>query len=470
MKLWKKIFIYTFILFITVFNIGSFFLVENSHNLSLHREIDRGLSEQANIILGIKVNLSMVKQLPKYSENETQFIKEIIQNYANNLNDKKSYIEVLDKNKDVIFANINFTIKGEREEIKKPLENRRKYIIRDAGNKTFLFVTSVISDDKKPLVLTYVRDITYVYDDKKNQLTSFFIIDGIVTIAIAIGLYILCKMITKPINKLIISTKNFSKGKYDERVNIYEKDEIGALSENFNFMAEAIELKINELQKVTEEKQRFIDNFTHEMKTPLTSIIGYADFLRSIKYEEKISIDGLNNIYKEGKRLEQLSRKIMDLSIIKKEDFTFKKANIKDILEDIISTLKPKLDTKNISLIISENNFELEVERYLIKNLIENIVDNAIKASYDDSKIYINLYKDDLSKTIEIKDEGIGIKEEELEKIFEPFYMVDKSRARKNNGAGLGLAICAEIARIHNAKIKVESKVNIGTSVKIIFN
>lgn len=472
MKLWQKIFIYSFLLFLTVFNIGGFSLVANSHNLSLQREIDRGLSEHSSFQSVINVNMLIFGngQGNPIKDYQYKLLKEIINSYVNSFNDSDAYIELLDKNNNPIFTNIDFDIKGEREELKKTFTDNRSYIIRDVGDRTFLFVTGIIDNGSNPLKLTYVRDMTYVYQDKKNQIGLFLTIDAIVSIALAIGLFILCKMITKPINELIISTKSISMGNYTERVSIDERDEIGILSENFNSMASSIERKINELQRITEEKQRFIDNFTHEMKTPLTSIIGYADFLQSTKYNEKMHIEGLNNIYKEGKRLEQLSRKMMDLILIKRESFILKKENIKDILLEIKDTLKPRLDMKNIELIISEDTFEIEVERYLIKNLIENLVDNAIKASNTDSKIYLNLYKNkNLKKVIEIKDEGIDIPEEDLPKIFEPFYMVDKSRTRANNGAGLGLSICAEIARIHKAELKIESNINLGTTVKIIF-
>ena len=98
------------------------------------------------------------------------------------------------------------------------------------------------------------------------------------------------------------------------------------------------------------------------------------------------------------------------------------------------------------------------------------MIDNAIKASHENSKIDSKLYKDyDKRTVLEIKDEGIGIDKEDLEKVLEPFYMVDKSRTRKNNGAGLGLSICAEISEIHKATIKIESKINYGTVVRIIF-
>ena len=242
------------------------------------------------------------------------------------------------------------------------------------------------------------------------------------------------------------------------------------LSQNFNTMAEDVEEKIKELEKNFEQKQRFIYNLTHELKTPLTSIIGYADFLRSTKYNEEVFLKGLNNIFQEGKRLEALSSKMMDLTLLKRENFKMKNENLQIILCEIKDFLKPKLESENIKLIISAEELEVLVERDLIKNLILNLIDNAIKASNSGSKIHLNGYKDKDSKiVIEIKDEGIGIEEKELSKVFEPFYMVDKSTSRSVNGAGLGLAICAEIARIHEAEIKIESKIGDETSIKIIF-
>jgi signal transduction histidine kinase len=284
-------------------------------------------------------------------------------------------------------------------------------------------------------------------------------------------MYILSKYITNPIDKLINTTRIISKGNYSERVAINSKDEIGILSDNFNEMASTVESKINELEIKAEEKQRFIDNLTHEIKTPLTSILGYTDFLRSISYNEEIFIEGLNNIFKEGKRLEELSWKMMDLVLFKKENFKMEKQNIKNILEDLKDILNPKLQSKNINLIICSEEYEIVVEKDLIKNLISNFIDNSIKASKEGSNIYLNVYKNKEDKIVlEVKDEGMGISKEDLPNVFEPFYMVDKSRTRANNGAGLGLSICAEIAKIHEAELEIQSEINKGTTIKIIFN
>jgi len=292
-----------------------------------------------------------------------------------------------------------------------------------------------------------------LYEDRKKQYYFFIQLELISFVLLAIGMYFLSKYITKPIHKLIHATKIITNGSYSQIVNIHTDDEVGILASNFNKMATAVEEKINELEKNAHEKQRFIDNFTHEIKTPLTSIIGYADFLLATKYNEEIFIKGMNHILNEGKQLEKLSIKMMDLVLLKKEDFDMKNENLEDLLFEIKQTVTPKLESKNIDLNIYGNGQAL-VERDLIKTLIGNLIDNAIKASHENSKIDSKLYKDyDKRTVLEIKDEGIGIDKEDLEKVLEPFYMVDKSRTRKNNGAGLGLSICAEISEIHKATI-----------------
>ena len=465
MKFWQKIFVYSLLIFLITFNFGAVFLIQNSFNLNLKREIDRSLGEQSNVSAGIiYYNMISVKG------SNTNY-KEIIKNYLGKFNSKDTYLEVLDKNNNVVFSNMYFTVSGEREELKEASSDKKKYIIRDVGNKTLLFVTSLVNIKGEDLKVSYIHDITYIYQDKREQYSFFIQLSMVVSIILAISMYMLSKYITSPIDKLINTTRIISKGNYSERVEINSKDEIGVLAENFNEMADAVEEKIHQLESNAEEKQRFIDNLTHEFKTPLTSIIGYADFLRSTTYNEEIFIEGLNHIFKEGKRLEELSWKMMSLILLKRENFKIEKKNIKNILVDLRDALKPKLQNKNINLIISSEEYQISVEKDLIRNLISNFIDNSIKASKENSNIYLNVYENKESKVVlEIKDEGIGILEEDLPKVFEAFYMVDKSRTRANNGAGLGLTICAEIAKIHEAELKIESAINKGTTIKILFN
>ncbi|HDX9578925.1 TPA: HAMP domain-containing histidine kinase [Bacillus pseudomycoides] len=472
MKFWHKISIYSSLLFLVIFNFGAVCLIQNSHNLNLKREIDRSLDEHRNISTGINY-YNMLSNNYLYSESKNiakAEDKEVIKKYLEKLNSKNNYLEIVDKNNHVVFSNLDFTVSQDREELTNAPQDKRKYIIRDVENKSLLFVTSLIKINGEDLKFSYVRDVTYIYEDKKEQYNFYIRLSISITIILAIGMYMLSRYITRPIEKLINITQIVSKGNYSKRVEIDSRDEIGILAENFNEMAAAVEQKISELEMKATEKQRFIDNLTHELKTPLTSIIGYADFLRLTAYNEQIFIEGLNHIFKEGKRLEELSWKMMDLMLLKRENFKMKKENIGDILFDIKDTLKPKLQSKSIHLMISSEDYEVVVERDLIRNFICNFIDNSIKASKEDSNIYLHVYKNKENKTVlEIKDEGIGISEEDLPKVFEAFYMADKSRTRANNGVGLGLTICSEIAKIHEIELEMESQLNKGTIIRITF-
>ena len=197
--------------------------------------------------------------------------------------------------------------------------------------------------------------------------------------------------------------------------------------------------------------------------------LGYANLLRTAKVSEEISHDAADFIYKEGKRLEQLSFKMMDLIFLNADDFTFKHENIMDILNEVQASIWAKLKEKNIHLSIYGDNHSISIEKELLKVLLLNLLDNAIKASKKDSEIYLRVFESGDRRVIEVRDNGIGMDKEHLDKIIEPFYMVDKSRSRRNNGAGLGLSICKKIADIHNADMNIESRPNEGTSIKIIF-
>lgn len=317
--------------------------------------------------------------------------------------------------------------------------------------------------------ISYIKDVTGVFQNEKSMFNLLTRLNLFVSALLAVVMLIVSKIIVKPINKLIKSTQKISQGNFSERVKVDTHDEVGMLAENFNNMAEVIEEKINDLKSASEDKQRFIDNMAHEIRTPLTSIIGYADFLKNNRCDGKTTEQCLNYIYNEGKKLQMMSSKLMDLITLKKQSLEKKNVNVKNLLEEINISLTPKLKDKNIKLNVLSQDFSVMMDKDLITILISNLVDNAIKASKSGDEIVLKGYEDKYP-VIQVEDKGIGMREVEINKIFEPFYMVDKARDRRNNGAGLGLSICAQIAEIHNAEIRVISSVGKGTTVKVIFN
>lgn len=473
MKFWEKIFLCTLAIFEIFFVSSSIYLINSNFKLNLNTEINSGISEQKRFCSFVESNLFLFKIQKESNSYKTELDKQsidsMISTYLNNFGKQDIYIEVIDNNNKVIFTNLSMNVSDKRGELNVQL-NKVKYIIRDINEKNYLFITQKINLDNNYYKISYVKDVSSIYKNKNYLLKLLLKLNIFVCIILAAVTIALSKFIVNPINKLIKTTQKIAAGNFSERVKVISDDEIGSLSKNFNDMADVIEDKIGELKMASNDKQRFIDNLAHELRTPLTSIIGYADFLRTTKYDEETFINSLSYIYSEGKRLEKLSFKLMDLIVLRKENFLKKSENTSEFLIEIKNSLQPKLEEKNIYLEISAEDLNLLMDKELIMIMITNFIDNAIKASKIGDKIYLTAYKNSSSNIIlEVKDSGIGIPEEDISKVMEPFFMVDKSRARANNGVGLGLSLCAEIAKIHDARIDIESKVGEGTIIKVIF-
>lgn len=471
MRLWEKIFISTLVVFQIFFISSSIFLINRSFNLNLDSEINSALSEQSRLCLSLSTDIYLAQMYRDPKNKRNNFSKEeidsFISTYLTYFKEDRLFINVTDNNGNKVINNFQGNIYKDKEEAKNSLDEIT-YVIRDVENKTYLFIDRKITLNDNDYEISYIKEISYIYANKSFMFKLLMKLNVFLSLILGVVMIILSKIITKPINRLIKSTKEISEGNFSERVSINTDDEIGLLAKNFNNMADDIEDKIRVLEEVSEDKQKFIDNLAHELRTPLTSIIGYADFLRTNKYDEKTLMMALNYIYSEGRRMERLAFKLMDLIILKKEDLNMEKVNVEELFCEISNLLIPKLKGKAINLKTISEDFSILMDKELIIILISNLIDNAAKASKSGDEICLMAYMNK-EPIIEVKDMGTGIPKEDLEKIFEPFYMIDKSRDRRNDGAGLGLALCSKIAEIHNSKIQVESELNRGIIVRLHF-
>nr|AAC12854.1 PhoR [Clostridium acetobutylicum ATCC 824] len=472
MKLWEKIFICTLVVFEAFFVPSSIYLINSSFKSNLQDEISSGISEEKRFSSLIQANLTFFKiKRGKYDVSYNLTKEELdvfINTYLSDFKDQKVYIDVIDEKGNSVFNDLSNKLPKKRPELDLN-KNQLKYILRDINGKTYLFIVSKLKHDNSYYKFSYIKDVSKIYDNRKYLLNVLLKLNIFIIIILIIVMLILSKFIVKPINVMIKSTQKIAEGNFNERVSGVRNDEIGQLSKNFNYMADVIEDKIKELKTSSEDKQRFIDDLTHEIRTPLTSIIGYADFLRTAKYDEKTLFSSLNYIYDEGKRLQKLSSKLMQLTILRKEKFEMREESIETLVFRVKRAMLHKLKDKNIKLKISADKFTHLMDIELITILVTNLIDNAIKASKSGDEICFNAYKSSASNLIlEVRDTGFGIPKEDVQKVNEPFYMVDKSRERANNGAGIGLALCNEIAVLHKGKLYIDSEPKRGTNVRVI--
>lgn len=347
----------------------------------------------------------------------------------------------------------------------------KAYILQKESGKNYIYVTSCSLVENENLYVINKCDISGNYEILETQPRYFgAIIVGVLVIA-SLCLYGTTYYLTKPLEKLTRTSGDIARGNYAGRVEIASQDEVGELAEKFNCMAEAVEEHVYQLEDMIERREQFVADFTHEIKTPMTTIIGYADMMRSMELSRQEEIIALNYIFSEGKRLEIMSRKLFDLIYLKNTEIECGAVSVRKLVQEVEQIVRPLLNQKEITLVLDVEDSTIYANKDLFVTVLINLIDNARKASAQGTEIQMIGRKivNERRKRYEIAviDQGIGMNEEELKKICDEFYMADKSRARKEGGAGLGMSLVSLILERHGAEWKIESKQDEGTTVCI---
>lgn len=279
-------------------------------------------------------------------------------------------------------------------------------------------------------------------------------------------LIFLSAFLTGPLNKMSKAARRMAEGDYRERLSLGRRDEIGTLAESFNQMAGAVEEKIEELARAAREKEDFVANFAHELKTPLTSIIGYADTIYQRELSREETLRASWHIWNEGMRLEALSQKLMELTVLSRQDFPLTALPADELLQDVADGLAPLFQEKKINFSLQAEASYVLADYDLLKTLLNNLTDNSIKAGATQIELQGKIEAQGKKYSICVRDNGCGMEREELSRITEAFYMVDKTRSRKQHGAGLGLALADKVAGLHGDKLHFESRKGVGTTVR----
>lgn len=349
--------------------------------------------------------------------------------------------------------------------------NKQKitYRFTKIGDRLNILVAGIVSQKDTGVYLVTGVDVENVLEQQKQMVKIF---GRVYVLAIGIAatlIYVLSTLLTRSIKRLTDATKQIADGNYEERIRVTSEDEVGQLAKHFNQMAEAIEEKVQELSLSTKQKEDFVANFAHELKTPLTSIIGYADRIYQKELPREEQKLAAFHIWNEGMRLEALSLKLMDLTVMNHKDFVLQEMRADTVLHELVKDEECLVTAENVSLTCDAEAAYIKVEYDLLKTLFINLIDNSIKAGADCIQVkgYVDSAKDGMFYVIQIEDNGCGIPENEISRITEAFYMVDKSRSRKQHGAGIGLCLAEKIAQIHGSSLVFESDGKTGTKVSL---
>ncbi|MCI5620196.1 MAG: HAMP domain-containing histidine kinase [Lachnospiraceae bacterium] len=362
----------------------------------------------------------------------------------------------------------------------------KNYLISREEGSHYIYVTSYSNVNEKSLCIISKRDISESYLLMNQEIVYFrFLIIGIL-MAASLIMYGVSRYLTRPLEKLNQVSDEIAEGNYDTRIEVKTNDEVGLLAEKFNHMAEAVSEHVEELNDMIRRRDQFVADFTHEIKTPMTTIIGYADTMRSMELPREEEIMSLNYIFSEGKRLETMSGKLFQLIYLKQNEIEKTKLHTTDLGKEIVKIVSPALLKKKICLVTDIEPAVLEGSQELLVTVFINLIDNARKASREGDTIEFAgcctmQQESDASKAnvqkengtgyeFTVTDHGVGMSEDDVEKICDEFYMVDKSRSRREGGAGLGMSLVALILEKHGAELVIESKLGEGTRMRVIFS
>ena len=314
-----------------------------------------------------------------------------------------------------------------------------------------------------------ISDITEIFALRDNQF--LFVQRAGILFGALIGFILILVVfrLLAPLNRINRGIREIARGDYSLRLPEKGGQEFRELSGTINRMACAVEENMVRIQGIADSRKRFIDNLAHEMKTPLTSILGFSDLLRvkrTVSDEERREYAGI--IVEETKRLRGLSGKLLELATTDSVNLEFEKVPIEELFAEIRSSVTLMLERRQVRFSVYSCRKTVFVDKELFKSLLYNLIDNAAKASAPGQEVRLAaaMYQEHL--WITVSDDGIGMSGEDVKKAAEPFYMADKSRSRKAGGAGLGLALCAEITKRHDSELMIRSELGKGTTVAVV--
>lgn len=458
----QKLYFYILIIFLIFFNGGIFSVaaIQNSKSIKAQQE---NLLIQNNIVLQ-----QIISDVEVVYSSRPQSIPLIIKQHGARQKANGILIQVETDKYEYIYSSfeekLNF-IGTDPAKISYKIDTV-------GGVKTFLAYSKLPAPFDNYNVITGFS-MQSAFDDWHNTISAVIVLSVIFSLIISVVLHISLDRLTRPLIAISDAAAKFGEGDYSVRIKKISKDELGDTAQNFNLMADRITDQMNSLETMANDKQRLIDDLSHEMRTPLTAIRGYVKYMQTAKLTEEEFYSTLNVIDRQADRMQKLSEGVLSFTRLRNENADrTTPVNVASLLADIQKSYSIKANRDNIYLSVSAPQYlTIKGDRLLFESLIGNLVDNALNACADTTvkRVSISAKTRSDSVVIEIEDTGIGMSKETLENIHKPFFRADKSRSRRRGGAGLGGALCKEIADMYDIDIKYTSQLDNGTKVSLTF-
>ena len=485
MKFWQKTFIIVLLVFVIAFNLCMLIVMHFSYKEELRNVKMKALGEVHFIASSISKDIEGRNILDKMSSNS---LNKIVDSYLTYYSEQGIMLAFYkeDEEIDSTFPDDIAQISGMEVNA-----NERQVAIMQIGGIKNIIIATTIQGTNENYTLFYGYGLGSLEASRHELVMMAIMVDAGMSIVIAIVLYIVLNYLTAPLKKLAALTDKMSRGDYSEKIRIIGNDEFAMLGEKFNALSEQIEEQIEELKAENEKKQLLIDNMAHEFRTPLTSISGYAEYMKVAPLNEDERVESLEYIMSESKRLEKLSKTVLQMADLRETEQEMEEIDINQLEIRIENLFSKQRLYENVELNIAKSIEQMWGNEVLIESLLINLIENSMRACQEDGKVQVifeRIRGDELRREnklegnerekkmvkqgkewtkISIEDNGVGMSKEALKKIAEPFYRIDKARSRKAGGVGLGVSLCYQIIEAHQGIMEYFSEEGRGTMVQI---
>lgn len=330
-----------------------------------------------------------------------------------------------------------------------------------AGEETIYAAAHIVDENKNTIgSVLIVASINDVYEMLNMLQSSVFLYMLFFVIIVIIIVSIMSKFFLSPFKKILVVLEKMADGHLEERIQLDGNDEFSDIAKAFNNMAQKLEM-------VEVTRDEFVSNVSHELKTPLSSVKVLSEaILIEDNVPTEMYVEFLQDINSEVDRMTNIVNDLLTLVKLDQKDIALNKSlfRIDLLVIDIVKRLQSIANVKDIKLTaIIEDEAEIYADEMKLTLAITNVIENGIKYT-DEGSVNVTFSRDHQNVYITVEDTGIGISENEQDKIFRRFYRVDKTRDRETGGTGLGLSITHSTVLLHNGNVRVSSKENEGTT------
>jgi signal transduction histidine kinase len=335
------------------------------------------------------------------------------------------------------------------------------------------YVAVRIGDEDKLLGLVRLAMPLSEVQLEMQSIYRAVLLGAVVALVIALTVaYFLSRSMTSPIREMKEIAQRLAEGDFSRKVRVKSQDELGELARSLNTMADELQAKMENLKRMDRVRTDFVANVSHELKTPLTLIKGYIETLEDKAINDTKKAGKFISIIKDHTdRLSNIIDDLLSLSELElsRDSIVKSEFDLKSLIDDIVLGFGHSLAAKQhkLTLEVQGQDFKISADRDKIEQVFVNLIDNAIKYTGESGRIEICLVQQNGEFVVTVEDNGIGIPREDLDRVFERFYRVDKARSRQLGGTGLGLGIAKHIVLAHRGEMRIESDINRGTKVLV---